>query len=108
MALWCGTALNEDWRAIFRSPPALGTWSGGASPDGGFEGLLPIEGGVKVQGRRRRVLREDGVDDDTEVEINHAENIEAMGPVGRINRGDLSQIVEGQTDDAGELNWVRA
>lgn len=80
MALWCGGALNEERRAVFRSPPALGPWSGGASPDGGFEGLLPIEGEVKVQGRRRRVLREERVGEDTEAEINHADNMDAMGP----------------------------
>ena len=45
VALELEIALTDDRRATFRSLEELEAWTGGASPAGPLEGLLPIEGG---------------------------------------------------------------
>lgn len=50
VALLFEIELREGRRAIFRSPAELWpAWTGGASPTGPLEGLLPIEGGERYQ-----------------------------------------------------------
>lgn len=110
VALLFEIALREDRRAIFRSPAELWpAWTGGASPTGPLEGLLPIEGGERYQLDRQPfagvesgiVMNHNGSMKDDSSDANSQEVLAVEELLGRCTLSVQLQVEA--DDDAGSL-----